>query len=185
MASFPTDWDIFPEDVFDTYTQNEPLESPMGMTTLIKLDRNGRSTGVFKVILFGGGIVDIPIPVADILHEPPPHIADCVIKLSVRTDRVTIALNSTTSAWRDLLALLRGTSASVTDLNGDPVSADPLIQYLHSLATSTEKCTDGASIRWAIAAAEDNMLQLEIHSLPVQAASLRKPPSRRTIVSRF
>jgi hypothetical protein len=134
MAEFPTDWDVFPVNEFATFHQENRLEDPMGMVTLLKLGPDGKSTGIFKVVLFGGGIIDIPIPVTDILHEPPPRLASMVIKLSVRADKTNIALNSTTSPWRDLLTLLKGKSATVTDLNGDPISSESLVKYLEGLA---------------------------------------------------
>jgi hypothetical protein len=179
MADFPTDWDVFPVTEFATFHQEDRLEDPMGMTTLLKLGPDGKSTGIFKVILFGGGVVDIPIPVTDILHEPPPHIASMVIKLSVRADKTNIAQNSTTSAWRDLLTLLRGKSATVTDLNGDKISSESLVKYLEGLAGSQDKNTDGASIRWAVAGSEDGGLQLEVQSLPTQARYLTKAALRK------
>jgi hypothetical protein len=179
MADFPTDWDVFPVTEFATFHQEDRLEDPMGMTTLLKLGPDGKSTGIFKVILFGGGVVDIPIPVTDILHEPPPRIASMVIKLSVRADKTNIAQNSTTSAWRDLLTLLRGKSATVTDLNGDKISSESLVKYLEGLAGSQDKNTDGASIRWAVAGSEDGGLQLEVQSLPTQARYLTKAALRK------
>ncbi|MFN9942206.1 MAG: hypothetical protein ACK56I_22310, partial [bacterium] len=93
MADFPTDWDVFPVNEFATFHQENRLEDPMGMVTLLKLGPDGKSTGIFKVVLFGGGIVDIPIPVTDIIHEPPPRLASMVIKISVRADKTNIALN--------------------------------------------------------------------------------------------
>ena len=179
MADFPTDWDVFPVTEFATFHQEDRLEDPMGMTTLLKLGPDGKSTGIFKVILFGGGVVDIPIPVTDILHEPPPRIASMVIKLSVRAEKTNIAQNSTTSAWRDLLTLLRGKSATVTDFNGDPISSETLVKYLEGLAGSQDKNTDGASIRWAVAGSEDGGLQLEVQSLPTQARYLTKAALRK------
>jgi hypothetical protein len=179
MAEFPADWDIFEEDEFATHDVSGQLEDPMAVSTLLKLDKNGKSTGVFRLALSGGGIVDIPIPATDILHKPPPTIADMVIKLSFRADKLTIATNSATSYWRDLLALLRSTVATVTDLNGDTISSDSLISYLDDLAKSEDKSTLGASIRFAVAASEDGALQLEVQSLPMQARYLTKAALKR------
>ena len=178
MASFPADWDVHDEKDFATFNQNEPLDADLSVMTLLKLDNAGKSTGVYKISLSGGGVVDIPIPVTDILHEPPPSVADMVIKLSVRADKINIAQNSTTSFWRDLLVLLRSNTASVTDLSGDAIPSDTLIDYLDDLA-KTEKSTDGASIRFAVAGSEDSKLQLEVQSLPMQARYLTKAALRR------
>jgi hypothetical protein len=179
MAEFPTDWDIYDDRDFATFNQDAPLDADMAVSSLLRLDTDGRSTGVYKLSLTGGGVIDIPIPVTDILFEPPATFADSVIKLSFRADKVNIAMNSTTSYWRDLLALLRSTVASVTNLDGDPVPSDPLISYLDSLATSQEKSTAGASIRFAVAASEVGTLQLEVQSLPTQARYLTKAALKR------
>jgi len=178
MADFPRDWDVHEDKDFATFSMDIPLEADMSVMTLLKLDKTGRSTGVYKIALAGGGVVDIPIPVTDILHEPPLSVANMVIKLSIRADKINIALNSTTSFWRDLLVLLRSSTASVTTISGDPIPSDTLIEYLDELS-KTEKSTAGASIRFAVAGSEDSNLQLEIQSLPMQARYLTKAALKR------
>jgi hypothetical protein len=179
MDELPTDWDIYHEGDFATYNQDALLDTDMAVTTLLRLDKDGRSTGNYKLSLSGGGVIDIPIPVTDILFSPPELLRDMIIKLSFRADKLNIAMNSTTSFWRDLLALLRSTVASVTDIAGDPISSDPLISYLDDLAKSEDKSTAGASIRFAVAASETATLQLEVQSLPMQARYLTKAALKR------
>jgi hypothetical protein len=174
MAEFPPDWDIYEERDFATFNRARDLQTPLAASTLIRLNDEGRSMGIFRIILFGGGILNIDIPVSDVLPDPPPSVANQIITLSARADKLAIASNSTTSSWRDLLVLLDAGIAKMLNPDSTAASPDPMIRFLHDHANSSDKSTVGVSIRWAVAVDRSGDHNLEIQSLPTQARYLTK-----------
>lgn len=181
MAAFPTQWDIHDDADFATFNQEDQSNAPMGLATLMRLDLEGRSIGVYKACIFGGGIIDLNLRVNQLLQAPPADIADLTVRLSVRADRANIALNATTSAWRDLLLLLRSNAVIVLDQGGAIVSAAPIIRYLeaHASNANVEISREGSSIRWAVAVNNEGNIQLELQCLPIQARYLTKEALKR------
>jgi hypothetical protein len=174
MAEFPPDWDIYEERDFATFNRARDLQTPLAASTLIRLNDDGRSMGIFRIILFGGGILNINIHVCDVLPDPPPSIASQIISLSARADKLAIASNATTSSWRDLLILLDAGIAKMLNADGTDTSSDPLIRFLNDHANSSDKSSVGVSIRWAVAVDRSGDHNLEIQSLPTQARYLTK-----------
>ena len=70
MASFPTDWSIYDAEQFAAFSVEE-MDTDLGMNTLMKMDEKDRSTGIYKISLFGGGIMEARYPIENILCDPP------------------------------------------------------------------------------------------------------------------
>jgi hypothetical protein len=69
MASFPTDWSIYDAEQFAAYSVKE-MDTDLGMNTLMKMDEKDRSTGIYKISLFGG-VMEARYLIENILYEPP------------------------------------------------------------------------------------------------------------------
>lgn len=175
MTAFPADWDIYEDKDFAVFSRvgHDP-DHPLSANTLIRLGPDGRGLGIFRIVVFGGQPLDIAVPIRDIIHEPPQHLSDLVIHFAARVDKLGLLQNGTTSAWRDLLALLQASAVRVSSSDGTAADALQLIQYLNEHATSTEKSTVGASVRWAVAVDTSGEHYLGLQSLPTQARYLTK-----------
>jgi hypothetical protein len=172
MASFPTEWSVYDHQLYASYTVHDLHDAPLGMNMLMKLGPDGHSLGEYKISLFGGGTMDAKYPVAMILYDCPHQFANNMILISVVSDQVTPLPNSTTVPWRDLDFLLSEKMVFMADGHGNIIDPVPLIEYLQSLRA--DKSTNGASVRWAVAASREKKMQLEFQTLPVHSKSLTK-----------
>ena len=86
MASFPTDWSIYDAEQFAAYSVEE-MDTDRGMNTLMKMDEKDRSTGIYKISLFGG-VMEARYPIENILYDPPSclqgHFSDTSFKARAR-----------------------------------------------------------------------------------------------------
>ena len=172
MASFPTEWSVYDELQFASYTVTDLHDAPLGMNMLVKLGADGRSLGIYKISLFGGGTMEARYPISQILHECPPLFANLMLVTSYTASQVAPMTNSTTVPWRDLDVLLSEKSAFLADAQGAIINPTLLIDYLQALRA--DKSNNGASIRWAVAASNQRRMQLEFQTLPAHSKSLTK-----------
>jgi hypothetical protein len=171
MAAFPTDWSVYDVDQFATYSVDE-MDTDLGMNTLMKMDEKGRSTGIYKISLFGGGIMEARYPIEHILYDPPLSLKDHFIGTSFKACQAAPMQNATSAPWRDLEFLLSEKIVFLFDNQGNLADPDYLIEYLQDLRTENPK--SGASLRWAVAVSGSNRIRLEMQSLPANSKLLTK-----------
>jgi hypothetical protein len=58
MANFPTDWEVHSDEKFNMFDMDATFDTALGMNTLLKVGADGRSTGIYKLYLFGGGTME-------------------------------------------------------------------------------------------------------------------------------
>ena len=76
---------------------------------------------------------------------------------------------------------LRKGNITLTDSDGQILPAETFLAAIHpssppstSVAPAAEPTVYGASLRWAVAADQDKLLQVEVQSLPTAASNLQK-----------
>jgi hypothetical protein len=79
----------------------------------------------------------------------------------------------TTSAWKDVYALIHSHEIQVEEETGEPVSSEDVIRELDGLPTAVGKT---AVVRHAIVIGEDQRMQLELQSLPTSLAHVSGKP---------
>jgi hypothetical protein len=151
MASFPTDWSVYEVDQFATYSVDE-MDTDLGINTLMKMDEKGRSTGIYKISLFGGGTMEARYPIEHILYDPPLCLKDHFIGTSFKACQAKIVFPF--------------------DNQGNLADPEYLIEYLQDLRSENPK--SGASLRWAVAVSGSNRILLEMQSLPANSKLLTK-----------
>lgn len=175
MSSSRPEFDIFPVEEFSTFAPANMESAPLSMCTLLRLGDNGKSLGIFQICLFGGGVCHLKFPASAVLPDCPPDLADIVLVLSLTARHASPALNSTTSPWRCLMELIKRKDILTQDSQGNIIPNRDLLEYLGSSASTCGPATCiGASIRWAVAATSDNLLQLELQCMPTQPRFLVK-----------
>jgi hypothetical protein len=170
MANFPTDWEVHSDDKFNMFDMDATYDTALGMNTLLKVGSDGRSTGVYKLYLFGGGTMESRYKLEDFIYNLPEVFEGLYIKSILKAPRVSPGQNSCSTPWRDFDVLLLEKAIFLVNEDDDILDPKELIQYLQSLRA--EKSNTGASVRYAIAATAENRIQLEVQSLPGQAKLL-------------
>ena len=170
MANFPTDWEVHSDDKFNMFDMDATYDTALGMNTLLKVGSDGRSTGVYKLYLFGGGTMESRFKLEDFIYNLPEVFEGLYIKSVLKAPRVSPGQNSCSTPWRDFDVLLLEKAIFLVNEDDDILDPKELIQYLQSLRA--EKSNTGASVRYAIAATAENRIQLEVQSLPGQAKLL-------------
>jgi len=178
MASFPTDWDVHHTNDFPTYGCDETLDVPLGMNLLMHLGNDNRSTGCYRISLFGGTAIEASYQLEDITPDLPPQFRSIQARSSFKAANIILATNSCSSPWRDLDVLLQERTMLLYDDSDEQVDPTPLITYLQDQKAA--KTTVGASIRFGVAVGPDRRMRLEIQSLPGQAKALNAKANLRT-----
>jgi len=177
MADPPPVWQIFSADEYAAYEVPAAQDEHLGFHLLMCLSAQHRFTGAFRLCLFGGGELSVTPPLADVLYPLPPEFAHLSLMFVASPREIQLQQNSVSTAWVDVVDMIRDGSALVA--NGDDVHEDstPLVAYL--LDPATKKANVGASVRWAVAATADKEIRLELQLLPVPARLLNKQNLRQ------
>jgi hypothetical protein len=149
MADFPTDWEVHSDEKFHTFHMEPMNDASLGMNTLMKVGADGRSMGVYKIYLFGGGTMESRYRLEEIIYNLPSVFAGLYIKSILKASRVSSGQNSCSTPWRDFDVLLQEKALFLVNEEDEILDPKELIQYLQSL--KAEKSNSGASVRYAIA----------------------------------
>jgi hypothetical protein len=178
MASYPTEWEVHPATHFSTHDTDELIDAPLGMNLLMQMGDDCRSSGCYRITLFGGGHLDIHQNMEDLIPDLPQEFRTLMIQSSFKVHNIPFANNSCSSAWRDLDVLLHERSVHLFDEPDDMLDPANLIKFLQD--QKANKTGIGASIRFAVAAGPDKKMRLEVHAMPGQAKVLNSKANLRT-----
>ena len=106
MANFPTDWEVHSDEKFNMFDMDATFDTALGMNTLLKVGADGRSTGVYKLYLFGGGTMESRYKLEDFIYNLPDVFEGLYIKSILKAPRVSPGQNSCSTPWRDFDVLL-------------------------------------------------------------------------------
>lgn len=174
MANFPADWQMFPDAEYNPFERTPLADSGSGINILAPFSAAGRSSGNFRIHLFGTEGFTVRFPLAKIMHDLPPTLADLQAELSASLADITPPANTTTTVWEDVEDLYKKRVLLLFTPQGDPGPEGQFFEYLRS-PTSDKSCI-GASLRWAVAGTREAAgIQAELQSLPTQARFLTKP----------
>ena len=170
MKYLPEEWSIRADDHFGAYSLTEATE-PLICAVLLMVDRSARLQGSFKILLGGSDILQVDIPAQDAL------IMAGVASYRLVMERWPIDIifndNSTTASWFDLDESVADKSIKVTLSGGGDDTRKTLRRQLKKESTRTP---NGAAFRWAVAATDNNSLELQLQSLPLPAATINAKP---------
>lgn len=174
MANFPADWQVFPDTEYTSFERIPLADTGSGVDTLVPFSAAGRSSGNFRVHIFGSEGFSVRFPLAKIMHDLPPGLADLQAELSASLADITPPANTTTTAWEDAEDLYKKRALLLSTPQGNPAPEAQFFEYLRS--PSSDKSCIGASLRWAVAGTRGSAgIQAELQSLPTQARFLSKP----------
>jgi len=173
MAEFPADWEIFPDSEYGSFHRMPMEDTGTGINVLVPFSAAGRSSGAFKLHLFGAEGLTARFPLSKVVHNLPSLLADLTAEAHYMLEDVIPPPNVTTTAWEDAEDLYKRRALLLFQPNGDPASEADLLKFFR-IQTSDKSCR-GASMRWAVAAVNASEIILEYQSLPTNARYLTKP----------
>jgi hypothetical protein len=174
MAQYPPDWQIFPQSEYATFHRNPAEATDAGMHLLVPVTPGGRATGQSRIHIFGSSPFSVHFPLARIMHNLPPYLANAQAELIATLEEVTPPANLTATAWEDAEDKYKKRTLLITMPDGEAFPEARFFQYLQS--PSSDKSCIGASLRWAVAGSSTAAaVQMELQSLPTQARYLTKP----------
>jgi len=177
MAEYPPDWQIFDAEEYATFHRSPPVHNGGGIHMLVPVNAAGRSTGSFRINVFGAGSFSVRFKLSKIMNDLPPWLDSIEAELVSTLEDITPPPNMTATPWDDVEDKYKKRNLLLSMPNGEAFPESEFLAYLRS-PTSDKSCL-GASLRWAIAGAPTaNAIQLELQSLPTQARYLTKPNLR-------
>jgi hypothetical protein len=157
---FPGELDYFDNEDFDTAVPRSTGEAVMELMAQIR--PNGRVMDHFRIALGRTSLLEVNKTLSAILR----HL------LWARD--VAIRRNMTTSKWLDVTSIIETNMAVISDLAGDEVAQEDVLEELENLDSGVPKF---AAIRYAVVVGPDQRMALEVQSLPASANVLNGKPS--------
>ena len=167
---FPPDWNILPAEDFEIAVPRDPGE--IGVELMAQIRTNGRILDHFRLVLGGSKLLEVEIPLKNIL--PAVESPDWSLKLACWPRDIKLRRNMATSAWVDIKEQLASNDARVVDADGVVVENKLLLDFLDGLV---DKQLNSASTRWWVGAGEDGRLHLQLQAIPSPSTSHASKPA--------
>jgi hypothetical protein len=100
-------WQVYDQAYYATFTADESADADMGVSMLIPLDAANRSSGAFRLVLFGGDIDNVRIPAEDVFPAAGEAIRHFTLNFPFSAAKIIFPENSTAGAWEDVVTMIR------------------------------------------------------------------------------
>ena len=167
---FPCIWNMFPEEDFRTAAPREPGEN--GMELFVQVRPNGRMLDHFRIGFGGSSLFEFATPLRKIINSDV--VEGWTMKYQFWGRDINIRRNMTTSMWFDAYQGIKSGSVIIYDEDDQHVSAEKVLKILDAMAP--ENC-NSAVMRYAATVGDDNLMYLEVQSLPMTKAQVEGKPS--------
>ena len=167
---FPPTWLVLPEGEFESATPR--IDGQATMELLAQVRHTGRILGNFRVSL--GGVDRLKVDVDLGAMIPQQAFSGWRYKTQYWLRDIRIRTNMTSSAWVDVAGSVAARDSSIEDEGGAEI---PAREFLRKLDEFEEDEPHSASTRWAVTVGEDNLMKLQLQSLPGQAVLLSGKPT--------
>ena len=158
----PDNWDIYHEDVFATHSVGQ-TELSLTADVLVQVSRAAKLEGCFKILLGGNEMISTVFPAKDVL------IMGGAASFTLTVERwpkdLDIKVNTMTSEWIDIEESIADGTILVNLTEGGEDTNNSLRRRLRKESTKTQ---NGGAIRWAIGAAPNGFLELQLQVTVIQ-----------------
>lgn len=170
----PENWEIFLMEDFDLAVPRDPGE--LGVELMAQARPNGRIQDHFRLAVGGTKLVELKLPVSNIINKQLP--ANWRLNFGVWPRDLTFRQNMVTTAWADIRDLVAAGEIGVETESSELVENE---EFLSKLDAGTSKAKDktSASVRWAIGIGDDLRAQLILQGLPGAASTVNGKPGLR------
>lgn len=138
----------------------------------VQLRSTGRILDGSHIVLGGSEIIQVDCSVFSIV--PNPHFKNWQLKFQLWPRDVAIRRNLATSSWTDFEALVAAREVEIFDRDGAQISNNEFLTILNQL-----QLPNAGSTRWAVIAADDGEIKLQLQSLPGSVTLLNSKPLLR------
>jgi hypothetical protein len=168
---FPPSWRVFLEDGFET--AQPQVEGVATMELMAQVRHTGRMLGNFRIALGGEARLKIDMDLGAMI--PRDVFRGWRFRTQYWLRDIKIRTNLTSSAWIDLANTISAKDGSVVDENGAKIPGREVLRMMEELPDEP-RC---AAYRWVVAAGEDNLMRLQLQSLPGLAVLITGKPTLR------
>jgi len=168
-----SNWKILHQDDFTAFAMGDP-SSPLEAELCVQFNRGGQADGCFKMLLNGSENILASIPAASIIMMGGSTNYRLIWERRPRD--IVININSMCSDWEDVAEEVTRGSVTVELAGG---GLDTERTFLKRLLKESRKTANGAAFRWAVAAAPNGFLELQLQTLPAPANVVSARPVLR------
>jgi len=166
-------WRIRTHDEFAAYSMDEP-SNPLEAELCVQFSREVQADGCFKILLNGTENITASVPAANVIMMGSSD--NYRLTFDRRPRDIVININSMCSDWEDVAdEVSRG--SIVVELSGGGLDTERTFQK--RLLKESRRTANGAAFRWAVAAAPNNFLELQLQMLPAPANVVTARPVLR------
>ncbi len=166
---FPGDLDFFDNEDFDSAVPRSTGEVVMEL--MAQIPPNGRVKDHFRIAVGGSSLLEVNKPLSSLI--PAAALDRYKFRFQFWACDIAIRQNMTTSKWLDVTSIIEENMATLTDLSGDKVAQDIVLEELESMEDGQIK---DAAICYAVVIGPDQRMALEVQSLPASANILNGKP---------
>jgi len=169
----PANWRIYNADQFTVHSMGDPT-TPLEAEVCVQVSRSGLADGCFKVLLNGNENVVASISAANIIQMGGSN--SYRLNIERRPRDIIFNINSMCSDWEDLAEEIARGSVLVGLAGGGDDNERTMLKRLQK---ESRKTANGAAFRWAVGAAPNGFIELQLQFLPAPANVIQARPILR------
>ena len=164
---FPPTWVVLPAEDYELATPR--IEGELTAEVMAQVRRSGRILDQFKIVIGGSKQLEVDIDLHALM--PLGDFKGWRMTGQFWPRDLAFRQNTFSTAWIDAIVTIRMREVKTFYQNGAEIPQREVLRIVEA-AAEEEGCPEGASFRWAVVAAEDNFLRMQLQSLPGQAVLL-------------
>ena len=106
-------WQVQDLSGYNSFEMEAAQDSSLSVSLLIPLDEEHKSTGAFRLVIFGGDSESVPILAEDVFADLPEPLHGLYLNLPCSSSRLRLPDNCTACLWVDAEQLIRNVSLRI------------------------------------------------------------------------
>jgi hypothetical protein len=107
-------WQVQNLDCYSSFSMDCTEDTSISVALLIPLDKEHKTNGAFRLVVFGGNGESVPILAEDLFKDLPDPLKGLYLNLPCSTSRLRLPDNSTACPWSDVELLIRNVHITIT-----------------------------------------------------------------------
>ena len=100
-------WQVQNVSCYSTFEMEFTQDTSLSVSLLIPLDSEHKTTGAFRLVVYGGEAEMVPVLAEDIIADLPDELKGLYMTLPCSSSRLRLPDNSTACQWADVEQLIR------------------------------------------------------------------------------
>jgi hypothetical protein len=171
VMEFPPTWRVFLDKEFEA--AQPQIEGATTMELMVQVRHTGRMLSNFRIGLGGEARIKEDVDLGAMV--PRDTFRGWRFRTQYWARDVKIRTNMTSSVWFDLEDAIAAKDGTVIDDNGAEIPGREVLRLLDELQDDSKT----AAFRWVVAVGEDNLMKLQLQSLPGPAVLIAGKPTLR------